>query len=374
MSRRLTVVLAAGGTGGHVFPAVAAAAALRARGHRVVVATDGRGARFGGDVETTRVRAASLAGGAFAKVKGAAALAWGAVQAALLLLRVRADAVVGFGGYPSLPTMAAATLLRRPTLLHEQNAVLGRVNRLLAPRVRCVATAFPEPEGAPKGRAVQVGNPVRQEIADIGVAGFDAPTPDGPIELLIFGGSQGARVLSDVLPAATARLPDALARRLHIVQQCRPEDLDRVAASYRAAGQTAELKSFFDDMPRRFAAAHLVVARAGASTVAELAAAGRPAILIPFAAAMDDHQTANARALVEAGAAWLLAEADATPDAVAGLMEKALGDPAGLAAAAAAARDMAQANAADLLADLIEGTAEAGRSSRAAGLAGGIAA
>lgn len=374
MTRRLTIVLAAGGTGGHVFPAIAAAEALSRRGHKVAVATDGRGARFEGDLSTIRIPAASLAGGPVAKLAGAARIGLGVVRATFALLRLRADAVVGFGGYPSLPTMLAAIALRRPTLLHEQNAVLGRVNRLLARRVARIAAAFAAPKGAPTDRIALVGNPVRQAVADVGGAPYQAPDANGPVNLLIFGGSQGARVLSEVLPDALARLPEDLRRRLLVVQQCRPEDLESVKAAYAEAGIAAELATFFDDMPRRLGAAHLVVARAGASTVAELAAAGRPSLLIPFAAAMDDHQTANAAALVDAGAAWRVAETEATPERVADQVQSMLADPDALRQAAAAALGAARPNAAELLADLIETTVDRRGQGVAAGAIGGIAA
>lgn len=374
MTRRLTIVLAAGGTGGHVFPAIAAAEALSKRGHKVIVATDRRGARFEGDVETIRIPAASLAGGPATKLAGAARISLGVVKAMFALLRLRADAVVGFGGYPSLPTMLAALALRRPALLHEQNAVLGRVNRLLARRVARIAAAFAAPKGAPADRVTLVGNPVRQAVAEVGGAPYQAPEAAGPVNLLIFGGSQGARVLSEALPDALARLPEELRRQLHVVQQCRPEDLERAKAAYADAEIAAELAPFFDDMPARLGAAHFVVARAGASTVAELAAAGRPALLIPFAAAMDDHQTANAGALVDAGAAWRVAETDATPEIIGNQLQALLADPEALARAAAAALAAARPNAADLLADLVESAADRRGQGVAAGAIGGIAA
>lgn len=372
MSRRTTIVLAAGGTGGHVFPANAAAAALARRGHRVVLASDGRGQRFEGDVEIARIAAASLGGGLLAKLGGACKIGVGVLQAMKLLISTRADVVVGFGGYPSLPTVLAALLLRRPVALHDQNAVLGRVNRLFAGRAKRIATAFPAVAGAPAERSTLVGNPVRAEILAIGGTPY-RPTADR-LDLLVFGGSQGARILSDLLPAAVARLPEPMRARLNVVQQCRPEDIDRVGAAYDEIGQDAELKSFFDDMPARLTRARLVVARAGASTVAELAAAGRPAILIPFAAAMDDHQTANAEALVAAGAAWRLDEAEATPERLAALLADILADDERLTAAAEAARGVARPDAADALADLIEDiAAREGRTSTAR-LAGGMAA
>lgn len=374
MTGCLTIILAAGGTGGHVFPAVAVAEALTARGHKVVVATDKRGARFEGDIETVRIAAGGLGGSMFAKLRDAVAIGIGAIQAGKLILGRRAHVVIGFGGYPSLPTMLAAILLRRPTLIHEQNAVLGRVNRLIASRVGRIATAVPTVKGAPAGAVSFVGNPVRQTVADVGQSGYAAPAPAGRINLLVFGGSQGARVLSDVVPAAIAQLPEDLRARLDIAQQCRPEDIDRVGDAYRSANLGADLQTFFGDMPARLAAAHLVVARSGASTVAELAAAGRPALLIPFAGAMDDHQTANAEALVAAGAAVRIAEADATPETVASALLSLLTDSGRLHDAAAAARAIARPDAAESLADLIEATAQSRNAPRQNRPAEGIAA
>lgn len=372
MSRPLTILLAAGGTGGHVFPALAAAEALRAKGHRAVLATDARGKRFDDAVETAQVMSGNFAGGPLAKLKGGLAILRGVVQASALLRRTDADVVVGFGGFPSLPTMIAALLLRRPTVLHEQNAVLGRVNRLFARRVDRIATAFPDVVGASAGRTTLVGNPVRAAVA--GAPAYRAPAVGEEFQLLVFGGSQGARVFSDAVPAAVGQLPDDLHARLAIVQQCRPEDLDRVAAAYRASGTRAETKTFFDDMPARYAAAHAVIARAGASTVAELAAVGRPALLVPFAAAMDDHQTANARALVDAGAADVIAERDASPKAIAAWLADVISRPERLGEMASRATTVGQPNAAEALAGLIEQIGADRRAASGVRLARGIAA
>jgi UDP-N-acetylglucosamine--N-acetylmuramyl-(pentapeptide) pyrophosphoryl-undecaprenol N-acetylglucosamine transferase len=374
MTRPLTVILAAGGTGGHVFPAMAVADALRVRGMRVILATDQRGRRFEGDVETATVMAGGIAGGLVAKLKGLAKIGIGVAQGLRLLRRSKANVVVGFGGFPSLPTMLAAMLLGRPTIIHDQNAVLGRANRLISGRVRAIATAFPSVVGVDACRASFVGNPVRQAIAEVGETEYSAPAAIDRCRILVFGGSQGARVLSDVLPAALALLPSELRSRLSLAQQCRPEDLDRVAAAYSAAELDVELAAFFDDMPGRLKAAHLVIARSGASTVAELAVSGRPALLIPYAAAMDDHQTANAAALVEAGAAWRLSEADATPEKIADVLQSLFDQPIRLSDAAQAARTVARPNAAEALADLIVETASAGTQKTGAVFTRGIAA
>lgn len=374
MSKPLTIVLSAGGTGGHMFPAIAVGDALRARGHTVIAATDGRGERFGAGIETEHVSAGALGGNPIRMLKGAAKIGLGVIQAMMMLRRRKADVVVGFGGYPSLPAMLAALLLRKRTVLHDQNAVLGRANRAIASRVDLVAIAFPIVQGAPADRAKLVGNPVRRDVIAVGAAPYVAPNGDGPINLLIFGGSQGARIFSDIIPAAIAALPAALRGRLRIVQQARPEDMERVSAAYEAAGQQAECASFFSDMPARLKTAHLVIARSGASTVAELAAAGRPAILIPYAAALDDHQTANAAALVNANAAWLLPEAVMTVEALGALLLEILLQPQALASAAAAARTAARDDAAEAFADLIEAAAQPAGKSRIAHSLGGIAA
>ncbi|MBT6312381.1 MAG: undecaprenyldiphospho-muramoylpentapeptide beta-N-acetylglucosaminyltransferase [Alphaproteobacteria bacterium] len=374
MSKPLTIVLAAGGTGGHMFPAIAVGDALTARGHTVIAATDGRGQRFGAGIETENVTAGGIGGGAIGKIKGLCKIGLGAGQAMLMLRRRKADVVVGFGGYPSLPTMLAALLLRKRTVIHDQNAVLGRANRLLAGRVNRIATSFRDVKGVPEGIAVLTGNPVRSDIVAISTETYTAPDQSDAINLLVFGGSQGARIFSDVIPASIAALPDGLRQRAGIVQQARPEDMDRVQAAYDEADQQAEIASFFDDMPDRMRNAHLVIARSGASTVAELAAAGRPAILIPYAAALDDHQTANAAALVAAGGAWLLPEENMTAETMAALITEVLSAPKGLESAAGSARSAARADAAEALADVIEAAALQSSRNAASQTLGGIAA
>ena len=374
MIKPLTIVLAAGGTGGHMFPAIAVGDALKARGHTVIAATDGRGQRFSAGIETENVMAGGIGGGVIGKLKGLCKISLGTGQAMLMLRRRKADVVVGFGGYPSQPTMLAALLLRKRAVIHDQNAVLGRANRLLANRVSHVATSFPDVKGAPADATVLTGNPVRSEIVAIGAEAYNAPDDSGIINLLIFGGSQGARIFSDVIPASVAALPDGLRQRVNVVQQARPEDTDRVQAAYADAEQQAEIASFFDDMPERLRAAHLVIARSGASTVTELAAAGRPSILIPYAAALDDHQTANSAALVAAGGAWLLPEVDLTAEIMAVLLTEILDAPASLQVAAIAARTTARDNAAEALADIIEVVALQSSHKAASQKLGGIAA
>ena len=351
------VVLAAGGTGGHVFPAQALAAELRRRGRPVAVVTDSRGAAFDAEAATHRVRAASPSRSLPGMTAAACDLGIGTVQAWTLLRRLKPAAVVGFGGYPSVPPLLAASWLRLPTLLHEQNAVLGRANRLLAPRVDRIATSFAEIEAVrPEDRRklACTGNPVRPAIAALAGAPYRSPDPEGTLDLLVLGGSQGARVFSEVIPEAVAALPERQRARLRIAQQCRPEDLEAARARYAAIGVAAELSAFFPDVPERLAAAQLVIARAGASTVVELTAVGRPAILVPYPHAMDDHQTANARAVDAAGGAWLMPQGAFSPAALAARLEAFLTLPATLGKAAAAAARLGRPDAAARLADLVE--------------------
>ncbi|MBM3481884.1 MAG: undecaprenyldiphospho-muramoylpentapeptide beta-N-acetylglucosaminyltransferase [Alphaproteobacteria bacterium] len=355
------IALAAGGTGGHVFPAQALAEALIARGHRLALLTDSRGGRYGGalgEIEHHAINSASPStGGLIGKLSAILRLIAGTREARRLLRSLKPGAVVGFGGYASVPPLFAATRLRIPTVIHEQNAVLGRANRLLASRVNRIATSFPATErlGAKaEQHVVCTGNPVRPAIAALGSRTYEVPTDSSRFRLLIVGGSQGAQALSRVVPEALARMPDVTRARLSVVQQCRPEDLEAVRAAYRAANIQAECDRFFDDMAGRLAAAHLVIARSGASTVAELAAAGRPAILVPYPHAMDDHQSANARALERAGAAWLMPQASLTPDRLRSRLELLMAEPHDLAEAAQAARRFAQPDAAGALATIVE--------------------
>ncbi|MFL5280173.1 MAG: undecaprenyldiphospho-muramoylpentapeptide beta-N-acetylglucosaminyltransferase [Rhodopila sp.] len=355
-----TIVIAAGGTGGHFFPAEALAAELLARGHRIVLMTDARSGGLTSVVfaghEQYVLRGAGIAGRGLARgVRAGAALAAGVIQARGLLSRINAAAIVGFGGYPYVaPVLGASLLRRRPAvILHEQNAVLGRANRFLASRADVLALSFAATERVPAGAQTAVtGNPVRPAVAALAQAAYAAPTDR--IRLLVLGGSLGARVFSDVVPQALTALPEALRARLSIVQQCRPEDLDRVRAAYSALGLQAELASFFPDVADRLQAAHLVIARAGASTVSELAVAARPSILVPLPGAIDDHQSANARALAQAGGAWVLPQPQFTAAALADRLNHLLSTPASLAAAATAARTRARADAAARLADAVE--------------------
>jgi UDP-N-acetylglucosamine--N-acetylmuramyl-(pentapeptide) pyrophosphoryl-undecaprenol N-acetylglucosamine transferase len=352
------VVLAAGGTGGHLFPAEALARELILRGRRVALVTDKRAQKFPVEgVPSYRVPAGRFGSGIFGKFGGLIETGRGTLCARGLLKRLGPSAVVGFGGYPSVPTMLAASWLKLPSMIHEQNAVLGRANRMLAGRVRRVATGFETVQGLAgddRGKIVPTGNPVRPAILALRGLGYDPPVPDGPIRLLVIGGSQGARILSRVVPEALKVLPRVLQQRLLVWQQVREEDTETCRAAYVGSTIAVQMKRFFDDIPERLGAAHLLIGRAGGSTVAELTTAGRPSILVPFAAAIADEQTANARVLVERGAAWLLPEAEFTPAILSGQLERILCHPAALARAAAAAHRLGQPDAAQRLADLVE--------------------
>jgi UDP-N-acetylglucosamine--N-acetylmuramyl-(pentapeptide) pyrophosphoryl-undecaprenol N-acetylglucosamine transferase len=350
-------VLAAGGTGGHIFPAEALARALIARGERVVLVTDKRGQAFGGDlsdVQTARVRSSRLQSGLIGKARTAVELGVGYRQAKALLRRLKPAAVIGFGGYPSLPTVFAASRLGLKIVLHEQNAVIGRANRMLASRAHRIALSFANVAGiadADRAKTVVTGTPVRPAIAALHDTTYEAPN-GGEIRILVLGGSQGARVFSEIVPAAIDRLADDLKARLVITQQARPEDLDEAQAAYKAAGANAHLATFFTDVPERLAACHLAITRAGASTCAELTVAGRPSILVPYPYAADDHQRANALNLVEEGAAWLLPQDGFSAEGLAGCLENLLMLPETLTRAAVDAQHLGIVNAADRLADV----------------------
>jgi len=351
------IVIAAGGTGGHFFPAEALAATLIARGHRVVLMTDARSGALKSAVFAGReqfvLSGAGIAGRGFLRgIKALAGLAAGTLRARGILARLDAAVVVGFGGYPSVPPVLAARMLRKRPLivLQEQNAVLGRANIFLSRRADLLALGMNGTKRVPNGvRQVVTGNPVRPAIRALAGAGYVAPTDR--IHLLVLGGSLGARVFSDVVPAALAALPEPLRARIVITQQCRAEDMVGVRAKYDASGIPADLAPFFNDVAVRLANAHLVIARAGASTVAELAVAGRPAILVPLPGAIDDHQTANAATL---GGARVIAQRDFTAPALSALLAEMVANPATLAIAAAQAAATAHADAAKTLADLIE--------------------
>jgi UDP-N-acetylglucosamine--N-acetylmuramyl-(pentapeptide) pyrophosphoryl-undecaprenol N-acetylglucosamine transferase len=353
------ILLAAGGTGGHLFPAAALAAALRERGAAVELVTDARALKYGGEFPVDAIHsipaATTTGAGAVNKARATAVLGLGLAAALALLPRLKPRAVVGFGGYPTVPPLLAAWLLRTPSVLHEQNAVVGRANRFLAPRVSRVATGFPEIKGLGTGLVAKTrytGNPVRPAV----IAAARTPYPDfdaGGLRLLVTGGSQGARVMADVVPAALALLGVEERARVRLTMQARGEDRERVAAACAALQFPIDIADFFADLPARIAGAHLVVGRSGASTVSELAVIGRPSILVPFPHALDQDQAANAAILAAAGAATVVPQAEFTPGRLADLLRGALADPEALVKGAAAAQSAGVANAADRLADVV---------------------
>jgi UDP-N-acetylglucosamine--N-acetylmuramyl-(pentapeptide) pyrophosphoryl-undecaprenol N-acetylglucosamine transferase len=353
-----TIALTAGGTGGHVFPAVALAEELHARGHAVAFITDSRGGGFSESaaVAVHKISAGRLGPGLVGKLRGVAELAAGYFQGRAILRRVEPRAVIGFGSYASVPTMLAATRMGLPTLIHEQNAVLGRANRLVARRVGRIATAFERVSHVranDSAKIVRTGNPVRPAIVALAASPYQEPG-SGRVRILVLGGSQGATVFSRIVPAAVAELPPEQRARLAIAQQCRAADLETARAAYARLAMQVELAPFFSDVPDRLAQTHLMISRSGASTVAELTTAGRPSILVPYPHATDDHQTANARALEAAGAGWLVPDRDGAAEALATRLQALLAQPGMLAKAAEAARALGIPDAARRLADEVE--------------------
>jgi UDP-N-acetylglucosamine--N-acetylmuramyl-(pentapeptide) pyrophosphoryl-undecaprenol N-acetylglucosamine transferase len=356
------VLLAAGGTGGHLFPAFALAEELGRRGIAVDLVTDVRGDRYGVGSPVRHVYqepSATVSGTApvgrgrarFTRVRGSLA-------GRALLKRLKPGAVIGFGGYPTFPPLVAARLLAIPSAVHEQNAVLGRANRALAKSVRVIATSFETTkfvDGEQLAKARFTGNPVRDVVIKAAERPYDPPALGGALRLLVFGGSQGARVFADVVPAALAGLDASLRGRLKVTQQAREEDQSRVEAAYAAAGIAAEVQPFFADLPTRMAASHLVIARAGASTVAEVTVIGRPSILVPLPHSLDNDQLANATRLAESGGSWCIEQKDLTPERLAREVERLARDPAALEAAARAAKSQGRPDAVKRLADLVEG-------------------
>jgi UDP-N-acetylglucosamine--N-acetylmuramyl-(pentapeptide) pyrophosphoryl-undecaprenol N-acetylglucosamine transferase len=359
------ILLAAGGTGGHLFPAEALAGALLGRGFTVDLVTDERGGGFAGklaSVPVHRIASGGIAGkGISVRARNSLRLMLGVWQSRTLLKRLRPSVAVGFGGYPSLPPILAAQWARIRTVVHEQNAVTGRANRVLMTRANRVALSFDavrHTEQLPAAKKILTGNPVRAAISEIGTRAYAAPAADAPLHLLVFGGSQGARVFGRVTPPALALLPEDLRRRLKVVQQCRPEDLETVTAAYRSMGLDAELNPFFTDMPARYDWAHLVMCRSGASSIAEIEASGRPALMIPLPNAIDDHQRANAQSLAAKNAGWVLDEKECSPETLAQRLAAILTDRDGLQHAAEGARRLARTDAAERLADVVAGLAQ----------------
>lgn len=357
------VLLAAGGTGGHLFPAQSLADELRKRGIAVELATDDRAVKYGAAFPARaihQIHSATPTGGGIAeKSLAVLTLLRGMAQAAMLVRKIKPLCVVGFGGYPTVPPLLAASLLRYPTILHEQNAVMGRANRFLAGRVNKIATGFPQREGVGDviaAKSVHTGNPVRPSVIAASLQSYPS-FEDGKLHVLVTGGSQGARVMSDVVPAAIALLSADERARLALVQQARGEDEARVRDAYATLGLAAEIAPFFADLPARIAGSHLVIARSGASTVSELAVIGRPAVLVPFPFALDQDQAANAEHLEKTGAVQVVNQKDFTPDWLAAALRGNLNNPQDLTGRAEAAKSAGVPEAASRLADLVCETA-----------------
>lgn len=355
-------LIAAGGTGGHMFPAQALAEKLVGEGWRVQLSTDERGARYalGFPVSVGRlvVQSATTArGGVVGKLTAPFKIAAGAIAAIRSFRRERPDVVIGFGGYPTVPAMTAAWLLGLPRIIHEQNGVMGRVNALFARRVQHVACGT-WPTALPDGvNGIHTGNPVRGEVLARAGSPYQPPT-DGVINLVVIGGSQGARILSDVVPAALAALPDNLRGRIRVAQQARPEDQDKVVAAYQTAGIASEVSPFFNNIAARFADAHMVIARSGASTIADLTVIGRPSVLVPLAAAIRDEQTINASPLREAGAAIVLQEDAFNAESLSHELRAILGNPERAADMARAALSLGRPDALERLYELVRKTSQ----------------
>lgn len=354
-------MLAAGGTGGHLFPAFALAEELRRRGHDVDLATDERGDRYGTGFPARtvyQIPSATLAGRSPLMVaKTAATLMRGVTRAFSLLGRVKPGAVVGFGGYPTFPPLIAAGMRRIPTVVHEQNAVLGRANRMLAKRVSIIATSFPAVRNIEASLAAKVrftGNPVRDKVVALAGRAYEKPQPGGRFELVVFGGSQGARYFSDTVPPALSGLSEGDRSRLSVVQQAREEDVERVRQAYAAAGIEAEIAPFFKDLPERMATAHLVIARAGASSTAELTVLGRPSLLVPLPHALDNDQLYNATRLAESGGGWCIEQKNLDADRLRVEIGTLIASPDRLEAAAIAAKKQGRPDAVERLADIVD--------------------
>ena len=355
------IALAAGGTGGHMFPAEALASELKRRDWPILLVTDARGARFAerfpADDRVMISAASPSIGGPVAKAAAAVSLAGGLFTALTEFRKRRVAGAVGFGGYPSFPSMKAASLLGVPYGVHEQNAILGRANRMVAAGAEFLAHGFSLLERTPdkaRSHSIEIGNPVRDNVIDAAREPFSLPDKGDEVSVLIFGGSQGASLISRVVPAAIAMLPDDLRSRLKITQQARESEMTAVKEAYAAAGVRAEVAPFFSDLPARLAKSHLVIARAGASSVTELAMIGRPSVLVPLAIAMDDHQAANARSLADRGAAIVIAEQEFTPEKLRAQFYDLVSDPQLLGHMASQAKGAVRSDAAASLADLVE--------------------
>ena len=362
---RPSIVMTAGGTGGHLFPAKSLAQELSWRGYAIDLITDMRSSKFDSDFparEVYRVRAATFKGRSpIEATKTVAKLSSGFHMAYRILGEIKPQAVIGFGGYPTIPPMLAALTRGIPTLTHEQNAVMGRANRLLGPMVRAVAYSFEDTkflEGKLLNKAYLTGTPLRRAVLNMRTQVYNSPPPDGQLNLLVFGGSQGARFFAEIMPAALYLLPEHIRDRLLVVQQCREEDIENVFDAYERAGVAAELATFFDDLPERMATSHLVVSRAGATTIAELCCVGRPAVLVPLPHSLDNDQYENATRFERGGGGWVYEEAAMTSERFAGVVRRLFEEPGSLIRAASAAKAMARYDAVERLADVVESVIE----------------
>ena len=366
MTRVRQFVLAAGGTGGHMVPAAALAAELKKRGHKVDLISDERGVRFPGlfdGIETHVLPAGRMQGGPLGWYRAGRAMLEGRKLAISLFEKIKPAAVIGFGGYPALPALLAGFNQKVPTAVHEQNAVLGRVNRLVAGRVDAIATSYAKVDRLAekhRGKAHLTGNPVREDVLALRDKPYPLLEEDSIFRVLVTGGSQGASILSSVVPDGLSMLPVNFRRRLQVTHQARVEDIDKARAKYAELSIAADLATYLPDLPEHLAWAHLVIARAGASTLAELTCAGRPAILVPLPSATDDHQTVNAREMTAAGGARTIDQRNFTPVELAKQMQRLGLDPSALQNAAARARSCGRPDAARDLADLVESLAETG--------------
>lgn len=361
-----TIVLAAGGTGGHLFPAQALAEELQRRGYEIHLITDARVRDYGSDFPAARVYDVPSATITWRRPWALPRRAWrlwrGYGLSKTILLQAKPSVVVGFGGYPSFPPIAAAARLRLPIIIQEQNAVMGRANRALASRAAVIASSFPTIASLPPALRAKVqltGNPVRSQVLKLAKSPYDKPTAEKIFRILVFGGSQGARFFSEIMPLAAAELAGAMRRKLKITQQCRPEDIDQVKARYEELGIEHEVAAFFTDLPKRMAGAHLVICRSGASTIAELTVIGRPAILVPLPHAVDNDQLRNAESFTSAGGGWLLPQAELTAETLAATLTHLRYHEGDLMNAAKAAAEQGRPDAARRLADVVEGLAAA---------------
>ena len=358
MPDQSTILLAAGGTGGHLFPAEALAQELLDRGHKIIIVTDKRGNAFkslGDKVEIHTVKAATLKAGIVSKIKAVADMGIGILQSAVLLRKVKPAVIVGFGGYPSFPAVFAGQWMKIPTILHEQNAVLGKANVWLADKAVQIATSLPGTKGikpANESKVVTTGNPVRAGIIAVRDSAYQSP--QGEMRIFITGGSQAARVFSDIVPDAIQKLPGDMQKKLYIVHQVREDAIGDTEKKYRMAGIRSEIKSFFSDMPERLKTCHLFIGRAGASTVAEIATVGRPAIFVPYPGHTDMQQKHNAEVISSKGGGWVMLQDNFTAEALAEKLKDFMQNPATLQDAAAACKSCGHPEAAKNLADLVE--------------------